>query len=65
METTKRKPMVIPADSGRKMSVLGIEITLKLAKPETGGDFYVFDSLTPPGSFVPPHVHQHEDELIK
>src|SRR6185503_12024187 len=52
-------------DGGRKVSVLGIEIMLKLAKPETGGDFYVFDSLTPPGAFVPPHVHQHEDELIQ
>ena len=33
--------------------------------PETGGDFYVFEALTPPGVGVPPHVHQHEDEILQ
>ena len=47
------------------MIVLGIEITLKLARPETGGDAYIFEALTPPGVSVPPHVHQHEDEIIQ
>lgn len=47
------------------MFVLGMEITLKLATAETGGDFYVFEASTPPGMGVPPHVHQHEDEIIQ
>ncbi len=47
------------------MLVLGNEITVKLASPETGGDFHVFEAVTPPGVGVPPHVHQHEDEIIQ
>jgi quercetin dioxygenase-like cupin family protein len=47
------------------MFVLGQEITLKLAKPATGGDYYLFEVLSPPGVGVPPHVHQHEDEIFQ
>jgi quercetin dioxygenase-like cupin family protein len=65
MQNQKGKPTVVPSNDGRKMFVLGQEITLKLAKPETGGDYYVFEVLTPPGVGVPPHVHQHEDEILQ
>ena len=64
MEHPKGKPMVVPADEGRKMFALGSDIRLKLSSSETGGDLYVFEILTPPGVVVPPHVHRHEDELI-
>ncbi len=64
MEHTKGKPMVVPANEGRKMFALGNEVRLKLSSHETGGDLYVFGILTPPGIVVPPHVHRHEDELI-
>jgi quercetin dioxygenase-like cupin family protein len=47
------------------MVALGQTIRLKLARPETGGDFYVVEVLTPPGVGVPPHVHQHEDEIMQ
>ncbi|HSB06147.1 MAG TPA: cupin domain-containing protein [Thermodesulfobacteriota bacterium] len=46
------------------MFALGNEVRLKLSSSETGGDFYVFEALTPPGVVVPSHVHRHEDELI-
>lgn len=65
MQTPRGKPTVVPLNEGRKMFVLGQEITLKLARPETGGDFYLFEVLTPPGVGVPPHVHQHEDEIMQ
>ena len=45
------------------MLVLGIEVTLELTRPETGGDYYVFEASTPLGFGVPPHAHQHEDEI--
>jgi quercetin dioxygenase-like cupin family protein len=47
------------------MLVLSIEITLKLTTSETGGVFYVFEALTPPGVGVPPHVHRLEDEILQ
>ena len=65
METATRKALVVHSNEGRKMFVLGNEITLKLARPETGGDAYIFEAITPPGVSVPPHVHQHEDEIIR
>jgi len=64
MEHPKGKPMVVPANEGRKMFALGNEVRLKLSSSETGGDPYVFEVLTPPGVVVPPHVHRHEDELV-
>ena len=64
MEHPIGKPMLVPANEGRKMFALGNEVKLKLSSSETGGDLYVFEILTPPGVVVPPHVHRHEDELI-
>ena len=65
METHSRKATVIPPREGRRMLVIGHEITPKLTPAETAGDAYVFEALTPPGVGVPPHVHQHEDELLR
>jgi quercetin dioxygenase-like cupin family protein len=44
--------------------VLGHSITAILAKQNTGGNYYVFECITPPGLGIPPHVHDREDELI-
>jgi quercetin dioxygenase-like cupin family protein len=64
MEHPKGIPMVVPANGGRKMFVLGNEVRLKISSSESGGDLYVFEALTPPGAVIPPHVHRHEDEFI-
>jgi uncharacterized cupin superfamily protein len=44
--------------------VLGNEVILKPTNSATSGGYYVFEATTPPGAGVPPHVHQHEDEII-
>lgn len=64
MQQATRTPIVLPASEGRRLSVIGHEITVKLTTAETGGMAYVFEDLCPPGVGVPPHVHQHEDELV-
>ncbi len=46
------------------MTVLDSEVTLMLSCAQTGGAFYTFAASVAPGSGVPPHVHQHEDEVI-
>jgi quercetin dioxygenase-like cupin family protein len=61
---TTKPACVIPAPDGRTMNVLGHAVTIKLARTETTGDYYVFELVTPPGLGIPPHVHQHEDEVI-
>jgi quercetin dioxygenase-like cupin family protein len=59
-----RTPVVVPADGGCKMMVIGNEVVIKLGSAETGGGLFVFENTTPPGDGVPPHVHYREDEMI-
>ena len=65
MNTKNHKPAIVQSNEGRKMIVLGQEITLKLASTETGGAYYLFEDLVPPGLGVPPHIHEREDEVLK
>lgn len=60
-----RNPVFVKSDEGRKIKVLGLEITIKLSSAETGGDYYVFESDVAPGDGVPPHVHSREDEILQ
>ncbi len=64
MQTTSPKAKVATTALGKKFNVLGHAITAILAKQDTGGNYYVFEVVTPPGMGIPPHVHEHEDELI-
>jgi quercetin dioxygenase-like cupin family protein len=60
-----RKPaMVVAAGEGRTMNVLGHTAIVKLTRAETNGDNYTFEVVSPPGLGIPPHVHEHEDEVI-
>jgi quercetin dioxygenase-like cupin family protein len=61
---TNKPAQVILSDEGRSMNVLGHTATIKLGRAETNGDYYTFELVSPPGLGVPPHVHQHEDEII-
>lgn len=64
MLTKEKTALVIQSGQGKKMHVLGNDVTVTLSSQETGGDYYTFEVVTPPGVGVPPHVHQHEDEII-
>jgi len=57
-------PVVIPANGGRKMLVLGNEIEVKLDSATTAGGLFVFENTIQPGEGVPPHAHTREDEII-
>ena len=57
--------MAVPSSGERKILVLGHEITLKLACRETGGEYFVFEAVTPPGAGMARHVHSHEDEFFR
>ncbi len=65
IQTRIKKPMADPSGGGRKILVLGHEITLKLTCRETDGEYFVFEDVTPPGAGVPLHVHRHEDEFFR
>jgi quercetin dioxygenase-like cupin family protein len=64
MTSPQAQPVLIPATAGRRLPVLGSDITVKLNSAQTAGSAYVFESVSPPGAGVPPHVHEQEDELL-
>ena len=63
METLQKNPQIIWKNEGKKLNVLGHDVTVKL-KSEDTNDSYVFEVITPAGNGIPPHVHQDEDEVI-
>ena len=65
MNTQNHKPTVLRPDEGRKIKVLGMEVTIKLSSVETGGDYFLFEAVVSQGDRVPPHIHHREDEIIQ
>ena len=64
MADTIRKPMMLGTTEGRRLPVIGHEITVKLTAADTAGGAYVFEDVCPPGVGVPLHVHEREDEIL-
>jgi mannose-6-phosphate isomerase-like protein (cupin superfamily) len=62
MSSKSKQAMVIDAGKARKLNVLGHIVNVMLGSAETQGDSFVFEVITPAGHFVPPHIHEHEDE---
>ena len=65
MNTQNHKPAILRPGEGRKINVLGMEVTVKLSSLETGGDYFLFDGVVRQGDRVPPHIHHREDEIIQ
>ena len=49
---------------GKTLNVLGQTVTERITCEDSGGDYYVFDEVTPPGMGVPPHRHSLDDEIV-
>ena len=62
MSNQSKQATIIAVGAGRKLNVLGHVVNVMLGMAETQGDSYVFEVISPPGFFVPPHLHEHEDE---
>ena len=48
----------------RRMTVLGIDVVLKLSGAQTAGEFCVAELTIAPGSGIPMHAHKKEDEMF-
>lgn len=64
MKTVNSIATVVAPGQGKPLNVLGHEISVKIARQETEGHYYVFEVKTPAGHGIPPHVHDREDEFI-
>src|SRR5882762_7223049 len=62
---TQPQNLFIPADAGEKVTLPGIEITIKVTAASTGNAFAVFEEVTSPGAGPALHVHRHQFEIFR
>lgn len=58
------EPKFLSLGSGQPLNVLGDHMTVRLTGEETGGRFTLVEQANEPGTGIPMHVHEHEDELF-
>ncbi|HET9825937.1 MAG TPA: cupin domain-containing protein [Chitinophagaceae bacterium] len=63
MGTVIKRPKVVSSGQGVTFNILGHTVTTKLHSWDDNGN-YIFEMISPPGSGIPPHVHDLEDEVI-
>src|SRR5437762_14118485 len=63
METALNFPRVVSSGHGTTFNILGHAVTVKLHSWDGNGN-YIFEMTFPPGSGIPPHVHNNEDEFL-
>ena len=56
---------VIRNTEGKKVNVIGDQMTFKLTGKDTNGQFTLIEEFNDPGVGIPLHVHEHEDEVFK
>ena len=57
--------ILVPADGGKSINVLGIPIIIRIPGSDTGGTLSVVESHDAPGGGPPPHIHHREDETFQ
>ena len=59
------KPKIVRNDQGKTINVIGDLQTFKLTGKDTNGLFTLIEEENEPGTGIPPHVHENEDEVFK
>ncbi|MBT8187807.1 MAG: quercetin 2,3-dioxygenase [Croceitalea sp.] len=59
------QPKIVRNDEGKTINVIGDMQTFKLTGEDTNGMFTLIEEENEPGTGIPPHVHQNEDEVFK
>ena len=62
---TQPQNLFIPADASEKVTLPGIEITIKVMAASTGNAFAVFEEVTSPGAGPALHVNRHQFEVFR
>lgn len=62
MSSVLQRPVVIPATGGTTLKFLGL--THKLTAAQTGGAYYLCETILGPERGTPLHIHNFEDEVI-
>jgi len=64
METSDRSATHVPPGEGASVWLLGDLYTFKAVSEDTGGAFALWETVSPPESGPPPHLHRREDETF-
>ena len=59
------KAKIVRHDEGKTINVIGDIQTLKLTGKDTNGLFTLIEEENEPGTGIPMHVHENEDEVFK
>jgi len=55
---------IVKNGTGHKLNVLGDNQIIKLSGKDTEGRFTLIEQINDPGTGIPPHIHQNEDEVF-
>jgi mannose-6-phosphate isomerase-like protein (cupin superfamily) len=58
------QPLAVAPGAGKKVSVIGNPITIKMHGRDTGGALCLIELTDAPGGGPPPHIHEREDETF-
>jgi quercetin dioxygenase-like cupin family protein len=58
-------PKIVRQSDGSMINVLGDHQTFKLTGKDTNGLFTLIESFNEPGTAIPMHIHENEDEVFK
>ena len=58
-------PKIVRNSEGKVVNVIGDRQTFKLTGKDTNGLFTLIEEENEPGTGIPPHVHENEDEVFK
>ena len=58
-------PIQVPSDVGKRVSILGIPMVIRIHGRDTGGVVSAVESHDVPNGGPPPHIHHREDETFQ
>ena len=62
MQQKRSEAIVMDRADGRRIHVLGNDVTIKISSRDTGGAFTVFEGVSEPLQGPPLHLHRDQDE---
>ena len=62
---SKINPKIVRNNEGKVLNVIGDIQTFKLTGKDTNGLFTLIEEYNDPGTAIPTHVHENEDEVFK
>lgn len=63
--TELQKPRIVKQNEGNKLNVLGDNQNIKLTGEDTNGQYTLIEQNNEPGTGIPPHIHENEDEVFQ